>query len=95
MVDFGVCPGGDLGVDLGRSGVIRLPPSTETKKAKSPKLVKNWFLHRPNQVVKKWSNGGFWPSQMMTPKSGEKVVKKLSNGGPSKIWDQKNGKNMP
>ena len=58
-------------------------------------MVKNWFLHGPNQVVKKLSNGGFWPSQMMTPKSGEKVVKKWSNGGPSNIWGHKNGKNMP
>ena len=65
------------------SKFIRLPPSTETKNAKLPKIVKNWFLHRPNQVVKKLSNGGFWPSQMMTPKSGEKVIKKLSKNGPS------------
>ena len=57
-------------------------------------MVKNWFLHRPNQVVKKWSNGGFWPSQMMTPKSGEKVVKKLSKNGPSPAQARPGGKKI-
>ena len=57
-------------------------------------MVKNWFLHRPNQVVKKWSNGGFGPSQMMTPKSGEKVVKKWSQPGPGPAGGHKNGKKM-
>ena len=66
------------------------PPSTATKKGKSPKLVENWFLHRPNQVVKNGSNVGFGPSQMMTPKSGEKVVKKWSRQG----LGSKNNQNM-
>ena len=42
------------------------------------------------KMVKKWSGNGFGPSQMTCPKSGQKVPKKWSKKGPSKIWDHKN-----
>ena len=38
------------------------------------------FLHGQNQVVKKLSKTGFGPSQMMTPKSGQKMDKESQMG---------------
>ena len=41
------------------------------------------------KMVKKWSGNGFGPSHMTCPKSNQKVLKKLSKNGLSKIWGQK------
>ena len=70
---------------------IRLPPSTETKKAESPKIVENCFCIDQNQVVQKWSKNCSGPSQMMTPKSDQKIVKKWTQ----QDLGSKNSKHMP
>ena len=41
------------------------------------------------KMVKKWSGNGLGPSQMTCPKSCQRVPKKLSKNGLSKIWGQK------
>ena len=42
------------------------------------------------RMAKKWSGNGFGPSQMTCPKSVQKVPKKLSKNGLSRIWDHVN-----
>ena len=48
-----------------------------------------------NRNGQKWYFDGFGPSQLTCPKSGQKVPKKWSANGLSKIWGQKNAKKVP